>query len=93
MLSTLATSDSPGDIITGFFFLGILTLLYWLPTIVAITRKHANLGPVIVVNLFLGWTFVGWIVALAMAVNQSQAPVQVYLPPSNVHVQPPASRE
>lgn len=50
--------------------LGIL--VYWVPTIVgAVSHKH-NLGPVIVVSLFLGWTFLGWVVALAMAVSKSE---------------------
>jgi hypothetical protein len=26
-----------------------------------------NLGSVAVINTFLGWTFIGWVVALAMA--------------------------
>lgn len=42
-------------------------LMYWLPTIVAAIRKVPNAGSVIVVNAFLGWTFVGWVVAMAMA--------------------------
>jgi len=41
--------------------------LYFLPTIVATARKVPNVGSVFVINLFLGWTFIGWVVALAMA--------------------------
>jgi hypothetical protein len=40
---------------------------YFLPTMIAGSRKHHNVGAVAVVNLFLGWTFIGWVVALAMA--------------------------
>jgi hypothetical protein len=40
---------------------------YFLPTIVARSRRVPNLGSVAVINTFLGWTFVGWVVALAMA--------------------------
>ncbi|MUL76445.1 superinfection immunity protein [Mycobacterium sp. CBMA226] len=36
---------------------------------VAANRKVPNVGSVIVINLFLGWTFVGWVVALAMAMR------------------------
>jgi len=46
--------------------------LYFVPSIIVIIRKSHNIGPVIVVNLFLGWTFIGWIVALAMAVSQNK---------------------
>ena len=41
--------------------------LYFVPTIVAMVRQVSNLGSVIVINLFLGWTLIGWVIALAMA--------------------------
>jgi hypothetical protein len=47
----------------------ILIALYFLPTIVAASRKVVNLGSIVVINVFLGWTLVGWVVALAMAVR------------------------
>jgi hypothetical protein len=47
-------------------FLAIVSL-YCLPIIVAAVRKVPHLGSVTVVDLFLGWTVIGWIVALAMA--------------------------
>lgn len=40
---------------------------YFFPTIVAGRRHHHNVGAVAVVNFFLGWTLIGWVVALAMA--------------------------
>lgn len=47
----------------------ITTLLilgcYFLPTIVALSRSHPNSGAIVVINLFLGWTFIGWVVSLA----------------------------
>lgn len=45
----------------------VIAALYFLPTIVAWRRKVPNVGSVAVINIFLGWTFVGWVVALAMA--------------------------
>jgi len=47
----------------------IAALLYFIPTIVAITRHVPNTGSVIVINLLLGWSLIGWVVALAMAVR------------------------
>jgi hypothetical protein len=41
---------------------------YFLPTLIAVRRHIPNDVSVAVVNLFLGWTFIGWVVALAMAV-------------------------
>lgn len=45
----------------------ILLLLYILPTIVASVRKHPQGNPIAIINLFLGWTLLGWVVALAWA--------------------------
>lgn len=50
------------------FFNFILFLIglgvYFLPTIIAAVRRARNLLWIILVNVFAGWTFVGWIVAL-----------------------------
>ena len=52
--------------------LGLLVLVsYFLPSIVASSRKHHSAGSVFVLNLFLGWTFIGWVVALAGPVAAS----------------------
>jgi len=69
-------------------YLIVAGLLYFLPTVVALVRKCDNTGPVVIINLFLGWTVIGWIVALAMAFGRSRSAtyatqvVQVYAPGS-----------
>jgi hypothetical protein len=66
----LASSSGGGAaVVLLFVIVGIG--VYFLPTAVAITRKVPNQGSVMVVNFFLGWTFVGWVVALAMACRTS----------------------
>ena len=47
---------------------------YLVPTFVAIYRSMPNKGSVIVVNVFLGWTFIGWVVALSMACGSKKSP-------------------
>lgn len=66
----LASSNGSGG---GAVIFGIIVLigLYFLPTIVAVVRKVTNQGSVAVINCFLGWTLVGWAVALAMACRTS----------------------
>lgn len=41
--------------------------LYFLPTIIAITRKHINVLSIFILNLLTGWTFVGWVIAIVWA--------------------------
>lgn len=45
----------------------VALIIYFLPTFIALFRKKKNIGQTVIVNLFLGWTFFGWIVALIMA--------------------------
>jgi hypothetical protein len=48
----------------------VLVCLYFIPSIVALTRKcKASAGGIIVLNLLLGWTLIGWIVALVWAAS------------------------
>ncbi len=43
-----------------------LILLYFFPLIIAWGRHH-QVGMVAVIDIFLGWTVIGWVVALAIA--------------------------
>jgi hypothetical protein len=54
------------DIILGIALGSGALLAYWLPTIIARSRKVPNAGSVAVVNTF-AILFVPWVVALAMA--------------------------
>ncbi|MFG2674398.1 superinfection immunity protein [Streptomyces sp. NPDC048445] len=47
-------------------------LAYFAPTVVAFARGVSNSGSILVLNLFLGWTLVGWVVALAMAARSAE---------------------
>jgi Superinfection immunity protein len=55
-------------------FLAVGSFAYFLPWIVAGTRNHHNRGAIFVLNVLLGWTFVGWVIALVWACT-TPAPV------------------
>ncbi|MGZ3356439.1 MAG: superinfection immunity protein [Isosphaeraceae bacterium] len=55
----------------------ILVGLYFTPLIVALIRKVPNTGSVAVINVFLGWSIIGWIVSLAMASRSVPKPQQI----------------
>jgi len=42
----------------------LFILLHFLPTIIALARSHHNGFAIFLTNLLLGWTVIGWIVAL-----------------------------
>jgi len=58
-------SASSERVLIGMLIVGIF--VYFLPTMIARTRKKRNKTPIFVLNLFLGWTVLGWIIALIWA--------------------------
>ncbi|MBR4624292.1 MAG: superinfection immunity protein [Alphaproteobacteria bacterium] len=50
----------------------ILAFVYFLPTIVAYSRNHTNALAILILNLFLGYTLIGWVVALIWAVYKKE---------------------
>lgn len=66
------------DNTVALIVLGTLCV-YFLPIIVA-GRQHPNAAGIFVLNLFAGWTFIGWIVALVWACSgerNSDGPVYI----------------
>ena len=53
--------------LAAFALIGGLGILYFSPSMVAFYRPAKARGGVFVVNLFLGWTLLGWVAALAWA--------------------------
>jgi hypothetical protein len=45
----------------------VAMVVYMIPSIIAMVRKHANLASIVVVNICFGWTVIGWAVALVWA--------------------------
>ena len=67
-MNTLANSAGgvAGAIAGTFGFIALLAA-YWVPTITAYVRHVPAKAQIVIVNLFLGWTLIGWVVALVMA--------------------------
>jgi hypothetical protein len=53
---------------TDFLIILGSVAVYFTPTLVAFLRDHRYVWPIVVTNLFLGWTYVGWVAALAWSV-------------------------
>jgi hypothetical protein len=49
----------------------VAMMIYLVPTLVAAHRKHLNTMAIFVLNLLLGWTFLGWAVAMVWAFTQA----------------------
>ncbi len=57
----MSNASSP---MLGFILLALAVLVYFIPTIVAGKRGHPNGTSIFLLNLFLGWTAIGWLAAL-----------------------------
>ena len=73
--------NDSGNPVFGFVVVVLLFIAYWYPTLLAMKRHHRDKGSIFVVNLFFGWTFIGWVVALVWAasgnVEQDHVPQEV----------------
>jgi len=47
-------------------------LIYFIPSVVAYYRAHNNMVPIFVLNLLLGFTFVGWVLSLVWALTNDR---------------------
>src|SRR5258708_7601797 len=64
----------------GWFVAVLSMLLYFLPTFIGQSKRNA--GAIFTLNLLLGWTVVGWLVAIIRAMTVDTAPMAgIAVPP------------
>ncbi len=63
-----------GGVIITLLIIAIGGGAYLAPSIIGWVRHVRDIGAVVVINVFLGWTLVGWVVALAMALRTATVP-------------------
>ncbi len=56
----------------GLWEIGLLLLIfspvYFIPTIIAIVRNAKQKLGIILLNIFAGWTLIGWVIALIWSI-------------------------
>jgi hypothetical protein len=58
-------------------------IIYFLPSMVGYKKKKAD--AIIILNLLLGWTFIGWVVALVWAVAAEPKPKRIQKDDVSLH--------
>jgi len=53
------------SLVSGLSIFVALTVLYFIPSAVGMNKRNAK--AIFVLNLFLGWTLIGWVIALVWA--------------------------
>jgi Superinfection immunity protein len=70
-------AEITADVITGFTVFFCALFLYLLPSVIATMKRHPYGVGVMLLNLFLGWTIIGWVGALVWSVCPPQRPTYV----------------
>jgi hypothetical protein len=65
----------------GIMMIGIGIVAYFIPGIIAGVRRHRKASLIFLVNLFLGWSVLGWIFALVWAFRANTPAEAVSVPP------------
>jgi hypothetical protein len=56
-----------------FPFFGFGFVMYFLPSIIALARSKRDLLAIFLLNFFLGWSVIGWVVALVWSIKADAA--------------------
>jgi len=64
----------------GVAVVAVLALLYVLPALVACINRRKHAGAILLLNLSLGWTFLGWVLALFLACTPDDSVAQASTP-------------
>lgn len=64
-----------GSDVTFFIVLIFLIIIYFLPTLIANGNRKRNAEAIAILNLLLGWTVIGWLVALIWGCTKDAKPV------------------
>jgi len=59
----------PIAIFISLIIFGIAVAVYFIPTIIAFKRKKKDRLAIAALNLLLGWTFLGWVIAFVWSLK------------------------
>jgi hypothetical protein len=62
------------DIGTAIVLIFLMIATYFLPSFNAFSRKHPDRWPIFMLDLFVGWTIIGWVVSLVWSVSPITSP-------------------
>jgi hypothetical protein len=71
--------DGICNLIGFYLVLGAMLGIYIAPLVIAVIRDHHRLPWIALLNVATGWTFVGWIAALAWSVTATRQPAAIML--------------
>jgi hypothetical protein len=67
----------------GALIILLVVPIYFLPSIVAAMRKQSNTTAIFFLNLFLGWSLIGWVIALVWALKKPETVAAAFVSSSS----------
>ncbi len=58
----------------GLVVIVAIVAMFFMPSLIAHSRKHKNAMAIFVLNLLLGWTVLGWVFACVWACTNNTEP-------------------
>lgn len=59
----------------GLFICLLLLFVHFLPSYIAFSRYHPARWAILLVNIFFGWTLIGWVITVVWALSAQPAVV------------------
>ena len=63
--------------LTDLIMILTIFVLYFIPSYFAFSRKHSNFSGVFFLNFLLGWTVIGWLIALIWSYSSKKEDSQL----------------
>jgi hypothetical protein len=57
------------DILLFFVVIAFGVFVYFIPSVIASERCHKNFTPILLLNIFLGFSLIGWVIALVWSTS------------------------
>ena len=82
VFALIGSSGGSGGAGAGIL-VAILLILYFLPSFIGYSRRHPSCHAILALNILLGWTLLGWVVAIVWALKSHKSQVQVVFAPAD----------
>jgi len=60
------------NLLIGLSVILVGGVIYFIPSIIAKNNYNTKFNSIFLINFFLGWTIVGWVVALMMSLEKNK---------------------
>jgi hypothetical protein len=68
--------DNKLEFFAAAFVMTMLTIMYFLPSVIAYVRKHSNFKAILALNFLTGWFGLGWVASFVWSLTDNVKAVE-----------------